>query len=555
MTSCDSPVLIVGGGPVGLLGAHLCERQGVRALVAERHAARMGAPKAHALNSRSLEICHAAGLPMDEIHAVMTPRAEGAHVRFMTNLSGHEIGHLPYERQDESVRAVTPWPLINIEQPKFEHILERSLAGARHVRLQRGLEWRGCDMLSDGVVSHLRDHAAGADITLRSRYLIAADGAASRVREAAGIKMLGPDALAHNITIHFEADLRAVAAARPAILYFLFGMGTGSVLIAYDIARTWVLMHAYNPATQSLADFDRAMCERIVRAAIGADVPFAIKGTSPWTMTAQVAGQYRSGSIFLAGDAAHRFPPTGGLGLNTGLADIENLVWKIAAVERGDAGVGLLDTYEAERRQVAQTNTSQSVANAMRLRVLLQALGQDIGRDLDADALAAKLADPTKRKEIDAAVAHQKEHFDSLRLQLGYIYGDNRKLDDQRPISEYRPRAIVGAYLPHCALAGGGSLLDRVAPSGLTLITGPAAGAGPHVARPLTRLTEGRDFSLPEGGWTERMGLAPAGAVLVRPDRHILHVAQRLDDTAQGAMAAAIEALLGRSGSLATGAA
>lgn len=559
MTPVDIPVLIAGGGPVGLLGAHLCERQGLGALVAERYSGRMGAPKAHALNARSLEICHAAGLPMDEIHKVMTPPAEGAHVRFMTNLSGHEIGSLPYERQDEAVRSFTPWPLINIEQPKFEHILETSLGGARHVRLQRELEWLGCDMLADSVVSHLRDHASGTDVTLRSRYLIAADGAASRVREAAGIKMLGPDALAHNITIHFEADLRPVIAERPAILYFLFGMGTGSVLIAYDIARTWVLMHAYNPGTQSPGDFDPARCEAIVREAIGADVPFTIKGTSPWIMTAQVAGQYRSGNLFLTGDAAHRFPPSGGLGLNTGLADIENLVWKIAAVERGEARAPLLDTYEAERRQVAQTNTSQSVANAMRLRVLLQALGQDIGRDLDADALAEKLADPAKRAEIDAAVAHQKDHFDSLRLQLGYIYGEHRSIDDHLPISEYHPRVVPGAYLPHCALVGDGSILDLVSGSGLTLIAGPAADVGMLVSDsslvPVKRVTEGRDFTPAEGGWADRMGLSPAAAILVRPDRHILQVAPTMDEAARGAMGAAIEALLGHTGITSTGAA
>ncbi|KJS35046.1 MAG: hypothetical protein VR74_17945 [Hyphomonas sp. BRH_c22] len=559
MTPIDIPVLIAGGGPVGLLGAHLCERQGLGALVAERYSGRVGAPKAHALNSRSLEICHAVGLSIDEIHKVMTPPAEGAHVRFMTNLSGHEIGSLPYERQDEAVRAFTPWPLINIEQPKFENILETSLIGARHVRLQRELEWLGCDMLADSVVSHLRDHAAGKDIAIRSRYLIAADGAASRVREAAGIKMLGPDALAHNITIHFEADLRPVIAKKPAILYFLFGMGTGSVLIAYDIARTWVLMHAYNPATQSPGDFDLAKCEAIVREAIGAEVPFTIKGTSPWIMTAQVAGQYRSGNTFLTGDAAHRFPPSGGLGLNTGLADIENLVWKIAAVERGEASSALLDTYETERRQVAQTNTSQSVANAMRLRVLLQALGQDIGRDLDADALAGKLADPAKRAEIDAAVAYQKDHFDSLRLQLGYIYGEHRTIDDHLPISAFHPRAIPGAYLPHCGLAGAGSVLDLVSGSGLTLITGPAANVGTLVtdrtAEPVTPVTEGRDFTLAEGSWADRMGLSPEGAILVRPDRHILHVAPTFDEAARSAMGAAIEALLGPACITLTGAA
>lgn len=549
MRNVEIPVLVVGGGPVGLAGAHMLEKQGIKALIAEQYAGRLGAPKAHALNARSLEICASLGLPMDAIHAAATPADEGAFVRFMTDLTGREIGHLPYERQDEAVRAYTPWPLINIAQPDFERILEAELQSNAFATLERELEWIGCDILSSSVVSRLRDHKAGEDVTVRSRYLVAADGAGSKVRDAAGLKLLGPDALAHNITIHFEADLRDLVKDRPAILYFLFGLSSTSTLIAYDIGKTWVLMHSYDPARQSEEDFDEETCAALVREAIGADAPFEIKGTSKWVMTAQVADRYRAGNVFLAGDAAHRYPPTGGLGLNAGLADMENLVWKIAAVERGEAAPELLDTYDSERRAVAQTNSNQSVANALRLQVLLQALGQDIGREVDTQALHAALDDPENRPAIEAALGQQKDHFDSLRLQLGYIYGDQRGIDDALPVSDYRPRVMAGAYLPHCVLADGRSILDTVGLIGLTLIAGPAAeppealgarlGIDVHVVR------EGEHFTAAQGTWFEKAGLPPEGALLIRPDRHILHVAPELGAQSVAAMARAAADLLG----------
>lgn len=550
MKSLEIPVLVVGGGPIGLAGAHMFEKQGVKALVAEQFPGRLGAPKAHALNARSLEICASLGLPMDRIHAVATPPEEGGYVRFMTNLTGREIGHLPYERQDDGVRDFTPWPLINIAQPEFEKILEAELQSNQLATLQRELEWVECDILSNGVVSRLKDHKTGEELTVRSKYLVAADGAASRVREAAGLKLLGPDALAHNITVHFEADLRDMVSDRPAILYFLFGLSTTSTLIAYDLGKTWVLMHSYDPSKQSAEDFDEAICASLVRDAIGTNAEFTIKGISKWVMTAQVADRYRSGNVFLVGDAAHRYPPTGGLGLNAGLADIENLAWKIGAVERSEASLEILESYDTERRPVAQTNSNQSVANALRLRVLLQALGQDIGRDVDTAALQAALTDPAQQPVIDNAIAQQKDHFDSLRLQLGYIYGEQRAIDDGLPVSDYRPRVIPGSYLPHCVLSDGSSILDKVPLRGLTLLLGPDAGnvaaLAANIAAPLTVQREGVDFTLEQGNWFERAGLSSQGALLLRPDRHIIEVADQLDEAAIVKMRKAAEALLGQ---------
>jgi 2-polyprenyl-6-methoxyphenol hydroxylase-like FAD-dependent oxidoreductase len=528
MSEIQTTVLIVGGGPIGLLGAHLLGRRGVKTIVAEKHLQRLEAPKAHALNPRSLEICAGAGLPMDEIHAVATRTADGAFVRMMETLSAPPIGVIPYERQDEAVRALTPWPLINIEQPKFEDVVERAVVKAPNVDLKRGLEWRECLQLGEEVISTLWDRTTEQVVKIRSRYVIACDGAGSSVRDGVGIAMDGPEGIANFMMIHFEANLRAVVKDQPAILYFLFGPGLNGTLIAYDIEKTWVLMHPCGPdVTQD--DFDEATCRAAIASAVGAEVPdLTIKGVRAWKMSAQVARRYRDGRVFLAGDAGHRFPPTGGLGLNTGIGDIDNLAWKIAAVEAGWAGADLLDSYEAERRSIAQTNMGQSLANAFRIRVLFDALGYAPDQTVDAEVFRARLADPEARAKVEEAVAFQKDHFDSLRLQLGFAYGDTLKEDDTLPISQFTPKCVVGARLPHVALADGRSTLDLVRTDGFVLLTGSGtadvSAALSDLATPVDVLTEGVDFSARDGSWASEMGLKEDGAVLVRPDGHILSV-------------------------------
>lgn len=549
MNELETTVLIVGAGPVGLLGARLLGMRQVRTLVAEKHLQRLQAPKAHALNPRSLEILSAAGMPMQALHALATPSHEGRHVRMVESLSRPPFGSLVYERQDEAVRQLTPWPLINIAQPAVEAELERSLTALPAVDMRRGLEWRSSVQEQDSVVSTLVKRSSGEQIMVRSRYLIAADGAGSSVRESAGIAMEGPANLVSNMMIHFEADLRALVADRPAILYFLFGPTTSRTLIAYDIGKTWVLMHRCEPHERA-ADFDEARCRVLVSAAIGAEVPdLKIKTVSPWSMSAQVAQRYRAGRLFLAGDAAHRFPPSGGLGLNTGIGDIDNLCWKIAAIEQGWASADLLDSYESERQAIARTNTRQSLENSLRMRLINEALGYGPDMTVTAQIMAERLADPIARARVDAAIAQQKDHFDSLRLQLGFAYGGTLDTDDTLPAGEFVPKAVAGARLPHVVLDDGHSILDRVSPYRFTLLTGPHhvdwVPVVPSLGSAIEFLVEGRDFRVVMGSWATKMAIESDGAILVRPDGHIAHVTRSLSADGADDLTAALKRLLG----------
>ena len=151
--------------------------------MAEKHLQRLEAPKAHALNPRSLEICAAAGLPMDRIHALATSTAEGGHVRMVETLSRPPIGAIAYERQDAAVRDLTPWPLINIEQPKFEAVIEDAVRATPDATLRRGLEWQEALQLGDQVVSTLLDRTTGETVKVGTGRTDVEGGAGLEGRE------------------------------------------------------------------------------------------------------------------------------------------------------------------------------------------------------------------------------------------------------------------------------------------------------------------------------------------------------------------------------------
>ena len=524
-THSRSTALIVGAGPVGLMVAILLARQGLRSIIIERFKSRHGAPKAHALNPRSMEICRSIGLDTEAMKRSATPAADGGWVRFVTTLAGEEIGVLPYERQDDQVREMTPTPLINLAQPLFEDFLLEEVASSSLIELRRGVVWRSCEQTADAVTSMLEDGDTRAPVSLTTDYLIAADGAGSAVRRELGINMVGDAASQAFITIHFEANLRGIVGDRPGILYWIMQPPHAGVLIAYDIDKNWCMLYPHDPALSPRETFTPELCEQILRHAIGdADVALKIKHVLPWALMSEVADRYRKGRVFLVGDAAHRFPPTGGLGLNTGLQDAHNLVWKIAAVEQGHASDRLLDSYHTERHAVATINSAQSYKNAQRILELQIALKSGGGDD--AGALLRQLHDPVAQAGIQQQIANQREHFDSLALQLGFSYGPDGY--DFVDVSDFRPSLVVGGRFPHSWLERDGELisaLDLLDDRRFTLLVGKSHAAtlacanvpGTHVKL----VTEDVDFEDPRGALRRFLNLADGESVLVRPDGHV----------------------------------
>ena len=299
----------------------------------------------------------------------------------------------------------------------------------------------------------------------------------------------------------------------------------------------------------------------------------------PWILSRKIAKQYHQGNIFLAGDAAHSFPPTGGLGLNSGLADVHALAYRLALVHKGAATAKCLDGYVADRRPVAEVNSKQSVKNGHKIFRLLKSLGIAEAADVQEARrhMFETLNDTDRRKVIDQEIEAQREHFDNLELHIGYVYGS---LKIPLHASHYTPKYVVGARLPHIWIDPSNALkerlalpqpvdvsyvhelrdedvqlrryssLDLCAHDAFTLIVGDdhwrtvVQGLESSRLWPVNMSTlpqvnvvvMDEDFTLLSGPkaetWVQGCGLRTGEALLVRPDQHILARLGR-DDTVE----------------------
>ncbi|CAK7221310.1 hypothetical protein SBRCBS47491_004484 [Sporothrix bragantina] len=451
--SHNVPVLIVGAGPAGLLSAYMLSKLGIQSHVIEKYPERLAAPKAHALSPRSLEICRQVGLDTAKMRKIGSPRDDAYWVNFVTNLSGERIGVLPYERMDDKVLDATPEMIHNIPQPEFEKFVADELETDPNVQISKGIAFITSTQVADSVTSTVEERSTKARWQITSRHVLACDGARSQVRKDLGIESEGEDGYETMMTIHFNADLRPVVKERVGMLHWITDPACSGFIIAYDLGGNQVLISNFDDldlqSKKHPADtWDQTLARSVVTAAIGQDIPFKVLSYRPWLLSRKVAKQYRQGNIFLVGDAAHSFPPTGGLGLNSGIADAHNIVYKIAAVHNGWAKDAILDTYDADRRQIALINSAQSVKNGKKIFSFLKALGTAGIDDVDEARanLHKSIHDPAKQEMIAREVEGQREHFDNLEIHIGYTYGSKEAPPNA---SDFTPKFVPGARVPH----------------------------------------------------------------------------------------------------------
>lgn len=513
-------VAIVGAGPTGLSLALFLSRLGVRSTVFERRVDRLSAPRAHVINPRTLEIYRAFDLDVDRMIAEATSKDDDRLTWFVTRMADKTLGSLPFEKHDDTH---TPIPRINLRQPALETILLDAVRQSDLISFKAGHRVALARAGTSGGDSALLD-VTGPEghYEVDADYVLACDGANSSIRNELGVAMQGQPDVLDCLTIHFEANLRNLVGDRPGILYWITAAEVPGALIAYDIDKTWCFLDLAAPKVLPNKDEAREIIYEILGTT---DVQISVRQVVPWTMTAQVADTYRVERVFLLGDAAHRFPPAGGLGLNTGVQDAHNLAWKLAAVMKGTAGIDLLTTYGAERRPVAQMNTDQSLKNT-------------------ADLL--RIFDPRNMQSpqgIEGSLSGMYDAVNSLGLQLGFTYGPDPAPPVRVPV--YEPSANVGDRLPHGWLDLDGrrtSTLDLLDPAGYTLFTSSESAFWREQQWPVdVSVLSATELGKPEvtRGWIELVGLS-AGAILVRPDGHVL---ARTDTVGQGAADQLIKAI------------
>ena len=489
------------------------------------------------VSARTLEILVGAGVAPEALFALATPPQDLASVQWVHTLAGPELGRFALATPERVAKMMSagPTPLANISQDRFEGLLLEECR-RRGIQVDFKSRWASMEEKGGGVLSRIRD-ASGGEKELRSRFVFACDGAASPVRKFLRIGMEGPEKIQTFINIFFRADLRPLVAERPGILYWHVDPEDSGVFIAHDIDSTWVYMHPYDATRHGREDFDEEKCRGLLQRVIGAPVDFEVREINAWTMTAQTALHYRQGDAFLVGDAAHRFPPTGGLGMNTGIADAANLAWKVAAVADGRAAPGLLDTYETERRPVAVANARASLDNWRKMPQVHQAL--DYSHESDPDAARERIrslaADPPRERAVEHAIAQQAEHFDSTGLDLGYVYEGGALSADEAPhlapgggASDYVPSTRPGARLPHAWVERNGertSTLWLADPRCPVLLVGTEGEAWRRAAQGLDlevlAIGEGGDVQDPQGEWAALREVSESGAILLRPDGHV----------------------------------
>ena len=470
MTAIDTRVLIVGAGPIGLISGLLLHQHGVDFRIIERRPTLHQAPQAHVISNRTLEICRAVGIADGPIREAGPSLGDTRSVRWVDHLLGRDIGAFMLGKNpDEVVRMLTqsPTPTTNLSQDKFEQFLyDRLVAVAGEDVVLFEHAWTAFDE-GDTYASAIETPAGTT--TINSRYLIAADGAGSRVRKAIGVEMVGPDNIQSFANVHFSANLKEKLAGREGILYWVMDHEVDGVFIAHDISGNWIYMKSIDE-DEAAGTLDPDKYKTLLAKALGEDVPFDFLSVNAWRMTAQIADAYQKDRVFLAGDAAHRFPPTGGIGMNTGFQDAHNLAWKIAMVERG-ASPAILDTYELERKDVAEANSSQSLTNAMKMFEVVALLDVDGDEKITMADIDAVIGDEERRASVQAAIDGQAAHFNMSGLDLGVCYegslvvADGTPPDSPDPISVYIPSTTPGTRLPHSAITRDGetcSTLDLV---------------------------------------------------------------------------------------------
>jgi len=528
----STPVLIVGGSLIGLSTALFLARRGIAALLVEHHPGTAIHPRLAGLTARTMEIFRSVGVE-DAIRQVEPPFPSDSSVPLVESLMGQEFDNL---MEDFSAHFTPASPIQGslIAQDVLEAIL-RAQAAQAGADLRYGTELVTFEQDAEGVTATIRERAGGSTRTVRAPFLVAADGGKSGIRQQLGIGRHGTGSIYHALSIIFETDLDLIKEfrKRQAVMCFVANDTVSGGLVPYpgssarpDLFR---LDATYDPEEETLADYPEERCLQLIRAAVGIpDLAVRIKTTLLYEATQLVADRFQNGRVFLVGDAARVQPPSGGLGGNTGIAEAHNLAWKLAAALRGEAAQGVLASYEAERRPLADYTSEQAAllsqerATAGSEGITVNTLIVNMGYRYGAGAIAREDGDETL-----PLVQAPEQWTGQPGTRAPYVVLDRQGT----------PISTLDLFGSHFVVLAG--------PEGQTWLEAARRAADAlHLPLDVYQIGGAGELSADGATLTDAYGITTSGAVLVRPDGFIGWRSQTGTDDVEQVLTQALATLL-----------
>jgi 2,4-dichlorophenol 6-monooxygenase len=563
MKRIETPVLIVGGGGAGLTASMLLSQLGVETLLVSAWPTTSILPKAHVLNQRCMEIFTDVGVAA-EIYRRGTPAESMRYSAYYVGLAGpdpiygRQIGRMESWGAgglDSDWVSASPCLQANLPQIRLEPILKARADELAPGRVFFHHEVIDIEQDDVGVTATVRDKTNAIEYLVRSRYLLACDGGRT-IGKRLGVEMEGTRDVMRIVSVYMTADLSRWARDPDVLIRWLWMPSRGVFCTLVPMgpdhwgpqSEEWVFHLNYENADTRALDDDHVIAD--MKALLGLpDLDAKVHVVSRWSLEGILADRFQVGRVFMVGDAAHKHPPTGGLGLTSAVHDAHNLCWKIAAVLAGHAGEELLATYEPERRAADGRNVQRSMENSMNHVMVAETIGltRDGGIDRNVEALRRSLGDIPEdvahRRKVLEAIATQSMEFREHNVEYGQTYASSAVVADGTPAPEpiddirvYTPSTRPGSPLPHADLddldGNRVPMMSIVRPGRFLLVAGEdgadwcdaAAGLAKASGIPLDAVRIGHasgDYRDPRCMWLRRREISRRGAVLVRPDRYV----------------------------------